>query len=327
MWNTAPSEDTGADQRRKIWSILLKRNDGADIDGSTCVLGMSLNAAGPLGADISVGGTIYQKIRSDGWYLVWTRTPEVTPQQNLYYWVALEDGITLRYESPQVEGDLGQIIVGAGASQLDIAEPTSRVITLIGDSDGRSRTTHNIVLDETYQIPPNGWMGCTIIPKSNYADQVSIGDEVGSMNVLAWEIDSSNRVRMKMSNTEDAFVFQINKSGESASQVFAQLTPADHVAGVPLGLVATWGYRRGAFYSLLCLNGSVVELDTNSPDGMPTGPGGEIAIGRGVASSTPANCNVQNVAIGARALSRHDVRVLSRWFQKDNLPVMGPNVT
>ncbi len=323
MWNTAVNEPAGADDRRKIWSILVRRNDGLAISGTTLTMGVSLNASGALGADISVGGTRYQRIRSDGWYLCWTTVQEEA-NQDLFYWVQIADGVEfLRYESPQVEGDTGQIIVGA-ASQVDILEPSSRVLTISGDGTGRTRTSHNITLDEAYQIPPNGWMGCTIIPRSNYADHVADGSGVGEFNILTWEIDGSNRIRMRTSIADDAFVFEINTSGEGASQVFAELVPGDHVEGQAMGLVATWGFRDGLFRALLCLNGVAVELDTASPDGMPTGAG-SISIGRGVSGATPANMNVQNVAIGARSLSEHDVRVLSRWFQKDNLPIMGPD--
>lgn len=563
MWHLAPNEPSGANTRFKIWSILVRRSDGADIDSSTLTLGLSLNAAGPLGADASSGSTAYQKIRSDGWHIVWIRSPEIAPDQDLYYWAEIADGAILEVEAPQVEGLSGEIEVNAGASQEDIVEPSPPVLTQAGDpSTGRERTAHGMVLDETYRIPPSGWMACSVLPRSDYADHVSSSEGVPNSTLFEWRIpgagpssllsgllaywkldESSGSTRVDstangedlaesgsvashaglvsnaasfsasgvylqhasstffnlgvhadwsvlvwvyldnksssytfvskdnsgvsrqfhiryssgpdrltlayssdgsslstlhadtlgspsattwylihayhdgvndelgisvnggsydtvshsagifqsteqfavgchfssgspvnqavgdvdemavydrvltpsevsdyynsgsgtthpfggggggttggmkfhITTAEDAVVFEINTGGESSAQVFAELQPSDLTEGAPLGLAATWGYRNGVFSALLCLNGSVVELDTASPDGMPSADGGQIAIGRSVAAADPPTVNVQQVAIGNRALSHHDVRVLSRWCQKSSVPTIGAN--
>lgn len=309
--------------RRKVFSLLVRRNDHADVDANTVELGMS-DPTDPFGPDIGNGVTRYVKIRRDGWFLVWRDMDEQATTQS-YYWANWKNGVQAQYEAPQVEGDDGQIVVGTGASQTDILEPTSPVITELADTIGRTRTTFNFTLDEKYRIPSCGWMGCCVVPRSNYADHDSSGDGVpGSATILAWEIDANNRARWRLSNTDGAAVFHLQESG--ITQVFHQLTPADHVIGRPMGLVATWGFRLGSFYALTCLNGSVVELTTTLPSAVPVGSG-EIAIGRGVNSpgTSPAQMLVQSVAIGNRALSRHDVRVLSRWFQTQGKFTMGPS--
>lgn len=325
MWNFSDAENVAAGDNRKIFSLLVRRNDGADVDSSTVELGMS--TADPLGADIgSAEGTRYVKIRSDGWFLVWKDVGE-SASASIYYWANWKDGVTAQYECPQIEGQDGTITVGAGGSQVDILEPTAHIVTELADTVGRTRTTFNLVLDELYRIPPAGWMGCTVVPRSNYADHASTGDGVPSAaTILAWEVSATSRIRWRMSNSTGGVAFQINTNGEGASQVFTALDPGDHVVGEPMGLVASWGYRLGSFYCLTCLNGQVVALDTASPNGMPVGSG-EIAIGRGVNSpgTSPAQCLVQQVGIGNRALSRADVRTLSRWFQTQGKRTMGAN--
>ncbi len=279
-----------------MWSVLVRRSDNGVIDATTLNVGACDSALPETDPDLSFGLT-FRKIRDDGWYQVSTILGPQAGSPARTFFVELEDGANVFVEAPQIE----QFSTAAGTLQ----EPTPPITTLSG-SDAQ-RATHALEVPTTggFDLPPNGWMGCTVIPRT---DTPSPAGPVGA--IVEWRIDSSNRQRFLFSNSFNAVAFQTQVGG--VSQAFLQLQPSDTQQGVPMGLCATWGKRDGSTYFYLCFNGKQVELDTSGT--VPTGGPTQLMIGSQFGPSA-SPVKLVEFAVGDVNLSRHDCRLLSRWFQ------------
>lgn len=288
-----------------MWSICVKRSDGGKIDANTCSLGVSA-IADPLGPDIATGTTRYDKIREDGWYRMSRELPPQGGSPNVYYWMSVEPGITsLAYEGPQTE-----------AFSTTIAEPTS----LTGGGATVTRNKHIIELTGSYNVPTSGWMGGTLVPYTNAADLAASSPGVPFGEILTWRVDNNNRHRIIWSSSLETISYQVTQGG--STQASLEIPQADVLQGVPLGVVATWGTRRGSPYMMLAVNGTYVDII----DTINTAPSGVGSIFIGSQANTQgsvANIMIEHAAFGYKQLTRNDVQQLSRWFQSKSVATLG----
>jgi len=279
----------------KMWSCLVRRNDGAKVDASTCSLGVSA-LADPLGANIATGTTRYDKIRNDGWYRLSISLPVQGGAPDVYYWLSVADGVSnLVFELPQVEG-----------YSASISEPTSAILNT---GSTRTRNKHIIEITGSYTLPKEGWMAATIIPLTNAADLTV----QPFAEILTWRVDDLNRNRFIYSTSSNSIKFFSENAG--ATQADLGIPQVDVLQGVPLGVVATWGQRAGSSSMMLCVNGSQEDIiDTiNTP---PTGTASMYIGSKADTAGSTANVKVQHAAFGNKMLTRHDARNLSNWFQR-----------
>lgn len=287
---------------KSMFSMLVKRSDGGVVNSSTCKLGMSALVGG---ADAGLGTTRYTKIREDGWYqLSRSFMATIIPVATVFF-LEVEPGITnLTFEAPFIE-----------RWGTTIEEPTAPVFSPAGVS--RSRDTHDIVLSGSFDLPYSGWMGATIIPRTDWPDWSTYL----FAEIFSWRVGVNDRHRFMTSSSADTLVYWAQESG--VTQAFLDVPQAKVLQGVPIGIVATWGARNGTNSYMMAVNGEQEDIiDTGDP--IPTGAG-DIYIGSQNGSSV-ANVQLQHAALGNRMLTRHEVRYLSRWFQtaaNGNLGIKG----
>jgi len=297
--------ESSQDASSNMWSMCVRRSDGGQIDANTCSLGVSSNAD-PLGPDIASGTTRYDKIREDGWYRISRILPPQPGAPTVFYWMSVQPGITsLAYEGPQVE-----------AFSTTIAEPTS----LTGGGATVTRNKHIIELTGSYPVPNSGWMGGTLVPYTNAADLAASSPGVVFGEILTWRVDDNNRHRIIWSSSLETISYQVTQGG--AAQASLEIPQSDVLQGVPLGVCATWGTRRGSPYMMLGVNGTfvdVIDIINTSPSGT-----GSIFIGsQADTQSSVANIMIEHAAFGNKQLNRNDVQQLSRWFQRKSRSVLG----
>lgn len=283
---------------KRCWSILLKRTDEGKIDGTVATLGTA-NAADPLGANLA-GATVYQKIRSDGWYRLYCMHP--IDGANVYYFVSFENGADVFFECPQTES--------VGTS---IEEPTPPVLTNAADAPNRPVFQLGFFDSLGLDLPQAGWIACAFTPRK---DAIALPTKVYPSSVLlrlAQIADPANYYhQIYISSTYQVFAYQCYAGG-TTSQAFLQGTTADIKQGRPVGFVGTWGYRAGTVQFVAAQNGSITEVDTTGV--LPTGPC-TLEIGSQAGGASPANVNVWSCAVGNRMLNRAELGGLSRWFYK-----------
>jgi hypothetical protein len=209
------------------------------------------------------------------------------------------------YEAPQVE---------AYVASSTAEEPTEPILS--GAGADVERNLHLIEVTGSYAHPSCGWMGVTVIPRTDAADFTSLplGD------ILTWRVDNTNRTRILYSDTARTIKFFMEQTG--ATQIDLTVPQAMVKQGVPLGVVVTWGKRTGSLYAMLAANGDQQDV-TDSAFTVPSGVA-SLYIGSNVsAAGSPSNLFVQQAAFGDRALDMHEVRILSRWFQTQSFSTLG----
>lgn len=272
-----------------VWSILAKRTDGGTIDASTLSVGAAA-LADPLGANL--GGTVtYRRVRADGWYQIFAVIPNQA-SADVFYFVEFADGATVDLEAPQVEA------LPAG----EIVEASPPVLTQATTPEARS--VHQLSLTSDFNLPASGWLACTVIPRFD-GTSVSLPDGT----ILEWRVDANNLHRIVIDNANQTIAYEVVET--STQQVFIENQTTDILQGVPLGLVATWGHRGGTLAFTFAQNGAI--LGTDLAGSIPAGAG-TILIG-GVSGASPANMQVQSLALGDRVLDALEARCLSVWFR------------
>lgn len=272
-----------------IWSILARRTDGGTISGTTLTMGAAA-LADPLGVTLS-GATTYRRIRGDGWYQCFCAVPNQA-SADVHYFVEIEDGVTIEFESPQVEAP----------PAAEIIEPGPPVLSQGAGSP--ARTAHQLVLAGDFDLPASGWMACTIIPRFD-GTAVTLPDGT----ILEWRFDADNLHRFVVDNANQAIAYEVRES--AAQQVFIDSLTADILQGVPIGLVATWGHRGGVLSFTFAQSGAEVGVDVAGT--IPAGAG-TLLIG-GVSGASVTNMQVQSLALGDRRLDPLEARQLSQWFR------------
>lgn len=275
----------------QVWSILARRTDGADIDGTTLTVGAAA-LADPLGANLA-GATSYRKIRPDGWFQCYATLPNQSGV-DVHYFVETQDNTTVEFESPQVEP------IPAG----EIEHPTDPVLTA-ADPDVGQRGILDLRVQNLADLPESGWMGLTVIPRLDGATT-----PYPTTHLLCFRFDGTNAHLLRIEGTADVIEYNVVVGG--VGQATLQGLTTDILTGVPLGLVATWrtveaGLREFALFQ----NGEL--LGSSSGGSIPTG-GGTILIGSQLGSQ-PACVNVQTAAIGDRGLTDAEAAELSLWFR------------
>ena len=277
-----------------LWSILAKRaGGGGPIDGTILSMGATDSGLPETGGNL-ISGTVYRKLRSDGWYQISGILPPQVGGPSRTFFVELEDGANVFIECPQIE----EVAVG------ELLEPTAPIVARPAPA---TRVVHDLEMPVAggFNLPASGWMGCTVIPRT---DNPSPAHPFGS--IVEWRIDTDNRQRFLYSNTFNTVAFQTEVGG--VSQAFLQLQSSDIEQGIPIGMCATWGLRNGSTYFYLCANGQQIELDTNGA--IPVGGPTRLMIGS-QGGPNPSPVMLPECAVGAVNISRHDCRLLSQWFQ------------
>jgi len=298
-------QETSSATLNRLFSILVKRSDGATVTSADLEIGFA-SIADPLGANIStsVEGTVYRKISSDGWYLVSNYVQNIALAPDIYYYADIKNGAHLYYEMPQIEA--------FGAS---IKEPTQRIATTAAIT-ATVREAFDLSFNSSlgHNLPACGWMGISFVPQSSADDPNS---DYPASYIVRWAGAATGNTQyhqMYISNTLQQLAYSVMAGGTS-SEAFLQLTSSEVQQGVPMGMVATWGWRGGTPQFVMCANGVFKEIDVTGT--MPADlTGSNIFIGSDNAYTDPPNISLFNVGLGTKMLSRYDCMNLSQWFYR-----------
>jgi hypothetical protein len=281
---------------RRIWSVLLRRVDGGVIDASVASLGTSA-AADPLGVNLS-DATIYQRLRSDGWYRLYCTQP--ISGANVYYYLQIENGTDVVLECPQTES------VG-----VSITEPSQPLLTDADpDSPNRPVFSLNFFDSLAVDLPQAGWIAAAFTPRKDAVPAGTVYPSSVIVRLASAAAPANDYHQIYISSTQQEIAYQCAIGG--VSQCFLNSTTAEILQGGPIGFVGTWGYRAGSIQFVASQNGLITEIDTTGA--LPVGAC-LLSIGGDSAGASPSNVNIWCVAIGNRMLDRAESAYLSRWLR------------
>jgi hypothetical protein len=298
------------------YGCLVKRYDGGVVDENTVEVHITTGWDLPNGVDASDAGvTRYVKVRDDGWYLVYNQRDNggsITATWSLKW----KDGIHCYYEAPFVIAQSG----GGGAPEPFIDDG-------VGDGRGYTRLAWHDLLE--YDLPQCGWMGLCYVPRYDGAGAKAKTLETGYiMRLLDKDNPTHDYHQIYISNSTQQLVYQAREN--NVTSAFLNLQTADFMTGVPIGIVATWGYRNGGTQFAMSANGSFKEIDTSGNMPVSNSTGSTLNIGGSPTTVyNHAGGNVFKAALGNKMLTRTETMHLSRWFQKqaEDLNYIGPTGT
>lgn len=288
-----------------IFSILVKKDDGSKVDSSVVEVGFSDNVD-PLGADISVGeGTRYKKITDDGWYVVYNNLAGIAGAPTRYFWLDIKDGNTIYYEAPQYE------VYESDGEKL----PSSRILTPSGPTtETRANFLIHFMEGQFYKLPDSGWIGAAFVPPHDTFDP---NWSIEGGTIVRWHATTSHSSeyhQIYSSSSQQEYAYQSEEN--NVSQAFLQVPTAEALQGVPIGMVATWGWRNGTPQFVMCDNGSFREIDTAGTMANSGTEGTRLHIAGSPAGGGQPDLNIYKVAVGRKMLTRSDCMYLSKWFEK-----------
>lgn len=293
------------------FAVLVRRNDRAKVDSSTCSLYVEDSGA----TDLTNTSTRYIKVGNKGWYLLYVHVT-VGGDTVVTWGLNVAVGVSNLYlELPCVHD--GSAFAG------ELGGITPRVT----DGTNPFRSEHEITIQNAeYTITSGGWMGCTFVPLfpslGDVAQPDSVAYETSVLLLFRRSGSTTERMRFIISSTVDMFRFDYDAAGAGAG---TSLTPATSFfkQGVPVGMVVTWGYRSGSLSYTLFVNGFQVGIHSIAPVGIPdANQDGEIEIGH-QSSANASNVSLQQVALGNKRLPRTTGRTLSKWFETRANEVVG----
>jgi hypothetical protein len=280
---------------KRVWSVLLRRTVGGTIDASVASLGTAA-AADPLGGNLA-GATVYQRLRSDGWYRLYCTHP--IDGANVYYYLQIETGMDVVLECPQTES------VG-----VSIEEPSQPLLTNADpNTPNRPVFSLNFFASLGVNLPQGGWIACAFTPRKDAVVAGTVYPSSVITRLASAAAPANDYHQIYISSTQQEIAYQCAIGG--VSQCFLNSTTAEIIQGGPIGFVGTWGYRAGGIQFVASQNGIITEIDTAGA--LPTGAC-ILSIGGDSVGASPANVNVWCVAVGNRMLDRAESAYLSRWL-------------
>jgi len=292
---------------RRYFSLLAKRTDGGVIDGTVLSL-YTASSADPLGSNLMEAATRYKKIRSDGWYQLWAVHP--IDGASVYFGGLLTSGFPVDIEAPMTEG-VGSSLGAPGQFTESPAGAPTPPLSYIE----MARTSG---IAEPY--PACGWFGAAFTNRWAHDEpHDQPGPRWKTAYIANWQVDGSNKVSIYMSQTSQVWVGWMRKAGTSELFLTGPATWAENEA---MGIVMTWGSRKGSQYGVLAVNGKQYDVETLFS--LPTGTPNFIEVGDigGLGYAQSANCHVEAMAVGRQALTRLDARHLSLWFKDQAVGVI-----
>ena len=287
-----------------IFSLLVKRSDGGVVSSSIVELGFATNAD-PLGADVSISveGTVYKKITDDGWYQVSNYLQGIGGAATHYFFADWKDGASCYYECPQNE-----------IFSTRTKRPTARILNPVAlDTNERENFIFNFMEGQFYKLPACGWIAAAFVPNHDTADA---NWTINGGTIVRWHATTghgNDYHQIYASSSQQEYAYQAEEN--NVSQAYLQVPEAQGFQGVPIGMVATWGWRSGTPQFVMCDNGSFREIDISGSMPDSDTQGTRLGIARSPSGGSYPDFNIYRVACGNRMLDRQDCMLLSKWFE------------
>lgn len=290
----------------RAYSVLLHRSDGGVVDGSVATLYIATNHGDP-----HEGTTVrYKKIRSDGWYEVYTTIAAAGGPPTKQLGIELANGYTVDIEAPGFEGYGTTIPAGTNPNPY-MSSSTINSSERYGHDLYINRKVSAGVASEPY--PTSGFIGIALVHP-----YPTTWMTLPSGTAFAWDVDANNTLRIFISNTYQTLAAAAYKATVSQFYLY-------NVAAVPIslgtvnGLAVAWGSRENSPYAILCVNGKQIDLDTTFS--MPTGTPSQIRIGHDATPTAGSYlaAKIQHVVVGRNPITRSECRALSLWLERQAL--------
>jgi hypothetical protein len=294
-------QDTTSATNTNCFGVLIKRTDGAAVDGNTATLWASSTTGGAN----ALSATTYRKIREDGWYALNATLGPVALAPNYYYGVILGAGRTVYAELPCIEGVSTSNLISTFTGPWLSANPSRYVHALTI----RRKDENNTGLEGWHM---DGWMAALLVDPNPPGLVRTLGV---ALNQEEGAFGNTDYHRLSMSSSNQNFIDALYVG--SVSEFYLNRTAALSCGNVS-ALVASWGRRDGSERAYLFENGKQIEIDTSFNLPAASDPTCYQIGFRNVNSSAFAH-KIQAVVIGRNFITRNECRWFSNWLKKQAL--------